>query len=125
MSARDVLAKAIYDNDCLIAAKIADDGMPLVSWEQFKRDNPESAAVTTTFAGVYLSALRAAGWEVVPQRATVEMETACIKASLAFLIAHKIKAIWPWTRNRSHVRGNIQACWTAMVTAAQETTDGP
>lgn len=73
-----------------------------------------------------LSALRAAGWEVVPQRATEAMETACIKASLAFLIAHKIKAIWPWTRNRSHVRGNIQACWTAMLTAAaQETTDGP
>lgn len=54
---RNALAKAIYDNDCEIAAKIADDGMPLVPWEQFKRDNPESAMVTGTFAAVYLAAV--------------------------------------------------------------------
>jgi hypothetical protein len=66
------------------------------------------------------SALRAAGYEIVPVTATTAMENACIRASLAFLIAHKLSAIWPWSRNRNHVRGNIQACWRAMLATSKE-----
>lgn len=104
MSARDTLAKAIYDNDCLIAAKIADDGMPLVSWEQFKQDNPESAAVTETFAGVYLSAISAAGYAVVPREATETMKDAGSE----------------WVRGPNpaycaYAAGNV---WIAMLSAA-------
>lgn len=71
-------------------------------------------------ANTILSALTAAGYAVVPVKATEEMETACIKASLAFLIAHKIKAIWPWSRNRRYVRENVRVCYAAMLTAAAQ-----
>ena len=67
----------------------------------------------------YLRHMRAAGFVQMPAEATEAMETACIKASLAFLIAHKIKAIWPWSRNRSHVRENIRVCYRAMVRAVE------
>lgn len=53
---------------------------------------------------------------VVPVTPTVEMENACIRASMAYLALHALKSIWPW-HNRRHVRGNIRACYTAMVRA--------
>lgn len=60
-----------------------------------------------------LSALRAAGWEVVPQRATEAM--------------HHAARDWSLKKYGQGIgRDASEGCWTAMLTAAaQETTDGP
>lgn len=61
MSARDVIADAAW----LLDREIASAPLPAPAWVTFKNNDPETAAIYETQAGVYLSALSAAGLVVV------------------------------------------------------------
>lgn len=61
MSARDVLAASLYDDNRTIAGKNA---MPM-TWDEYRRANPEGAMVYETQAMAHFFALRAAGYTVV------------------------------------------------------------
>ena len=58
MTARDVLAKSIWDNDCVIS------GDKRWTWDEWRERDPENAAFYFTVAGVYLADLEAAGFVV-------------------------------------------------------------
>ncbi len=62
MSARDVIAEAAW----LLDREIAGAPLPAPAWATFKDNDPETAAIYETQAGVYLSALSAARFVVVP-----------------------------------------------------------
>lgn len=62
MSARDVIAAAVW----LLDREIAGEPLPAPAWATYKDNDPETAAIYETQAGVYLSALSAAGFVVVP-----------------------------------------------------------
>ena len=70
MSARDVLAEAAW----LLDREIAGAPLPAPAWVTFKNNDPETAAIYETQAGVYLSALFAAG--LVVEQGWQPIETA-------------------------------------------------
>jgi len=62
VSVRDVMAAAIW----LYEREIAGAPLPHPSWETFKANDPETASIYETHAASVDTALRAAGYAVVP-----------------------------------------------------------
>ena len=77
MSARDVIAEAAWRLD----REIAGAPLPAPAWATVKDNDPETAAIYETQAGVYLSALSAARFVVVPAEPTEAMAIAATARS--------------------------------------------